>query len=175
MELLYRQRATGWNILLSRRREGEAWNYGNCVPLSPPPSILFVRREVVPEARPRTHKHRGNVFFFFLHMMLSGNICQSPSSRTEQLHALKLLYEMQFDGGILPAPSTLHEHELIRVYSGSIVLWWLSKVGNVAYDSNIRDIWECTDLSIKQCTHRDTHAHRHTGWLMVPTLSEKPV
>ena len=73
------------------------------VSVSPSLSILFVRQEVIREAR--THIHTQNIFW----MMLPGNICQPPSSQKKHFCGFIFCFNMQFDASILSEPSLLHE------------------------------------------------------------------
>ncbi len=133
---------------LNRRSEGEAWNYGN--------SVFSVSISKHPLCKSRgdmggkdIHNHTGNIFigcfqviFASLHVHKQNTFVPSNSTSV-----FKLMLESS------TTPCMLHENEFINIYSGSNILWWPLKAGDVAYDSNIRDLSEYTDLSLRQCMH----------------------
>lgn len=157
-------RTKGWQlvgaVLLNRHRGRKAWNYGNCVSVSPSPSILSHDNRRHPR-QGHTRAHRKH---FFSHhptgcFQVTVHLHKRSTSGAFRLH-FSVLFEAR-----IPATTLLDGKQFfcIPVLQGS-ARWWPSEAGNVADDTDLRHVWDYRDFFLRR---------RHSRWQMVPTTPVK--
>lgn len=94
-----------------------------------------------------THEHTGNIFFF--HPTGCFQVTVHLHKRST-LGAFRLHFHVPFEARI-PATTLLDGKQFfcISVLQGN-ARWWPSEAGNIADDSDLRDVWDYRDFFLRQ-------------------------
>lgn len=109
-----------------------------------------------------THEHTGNIFFF--HHPTGWFQVTVYLHKRSTLGAFRLHFSVLFEARI-PATTLLDGKQFlcIPVLQGN-ARWRPSEAGNVADDSDLRDVWDYRDFF---------EGKRHSRWQMAPTTPVK--